>query len=79
MNVAEAARRLNVHRNTLRYRLARIEELLGVGLDSPHAIANLHLALLTERLTGNGRSDESANGVAGTGSPDLDPSRIAGG
>ncbi len=48
MNVAEAARRLNVHRNTLRYRLARIEKLLDVRLDSPHTIANLHLALLTE-------------------------------
>jgi purine catabolism regulator len=50
MNVAEAALRLNVHRNTVRYRLARIEELLGMRLDAPRTIANLHLALLTERL-----------------------------
>ena len=45
MNVAEAALRLNVHRNTLRYRLARIEEVLGMPLDAPETIANLHLAL----------------------------------
>jgi purine catabolism regulator len=65
MNVAEAARRLNVHRNTLRYRLARIEKLLDVRLDSPHTIANLHLALLTERLTEDGEhggADAKSNG-----------------
>jgi PucR family transcriptional regulator, purine catabolism regulatory protein len=54
MNVAEAALLLNVHRNTVRYRLGRIEELLGMRLDAPRTIANLHLALLTERLDGQG-------------------------
>jgi PucR family transcriptional regulator, purine catabolism regulatory protein len=54
MNVAEAALRLSVHRNTLRYRLARIEELLDMRLDAPQTITNLHLALLTERLRGEG-------------------------
>jgi PucR family transcriptional regulator, purine catabolism regulatory protein len=53
MNVAEAALRLNVHRNTVRYRLARIEELLDMRLNAPRTIANLHLALLTERLEGS--------------------------
>jgi purine catabolism regulator len=63
MNVAEAAVRLNVHRNTVRYRLARIEELLGMRLDAPQTIANLHLALLTERLDGAGDGTEAtANG-----------------
>jgi hypothetical protein len=46
--------------------MARIEELLNLRLDSPHTIANLHLALLTERLegdvatNGNGSRFESA-------------------
>jgi PucR family transcriptional regulator, purine catabolism regulatory protein len=53
MNVAEAAVRLNVHRNTVRYRLARIEKLLDMRLGAPRTIANLHLALLTERLEGS--------------------------
>jgi hypothetical protein len=33
-DVTEAARRLHVHRNTLRYRLQRIEELTGTGLST---------------------------------------------
>ena len=70
MNVAEAARRLNVHRNTLRYRLARIEELLDLRLDSPHSIANLHLALLTERLGGRQPGDA---GVGSNGSSTASP------
>jgi purine catabolism regulator len=62
MNVAEAALRLNVHRNTVRYRLARIEELLGMRFDAPRTIANLHLALLTERLEGDGQG-ATGNGL----------------
>jgi purine catabolism regulator len=67
MNVAEAARRLNVHRNTLRYRLARIESLLGLRLESPQAIANLHLALMTERLDRTAANGSNgANGSSAT-------------
>ena len=62
MNVAEAALRLNVHRNTVRYRLARIEDLLEMRLEAPRTIANLHLALLTERLEG-GDAVAIANGT----------------
>jgi len=62
MNVAEAALRLNVHRNTVRYRLARIEDLLEMRLEAPRTIANLHLALLTERLDG-GDAAATANGA----------------
>lgn len=46
LKVVEAARRLYLHPNTLRYRLAQIERLLGVSLHAPSAIASLHLALL---------------------------------
>jgi purine catabolism regulator len=64
MNVAAAALRLNVHRNTLRYRLARIEELMDMPLDAPQTIANLHLALVSERLRGEGgESERSVNGA----------------
>lgn len=46
LKVVEAARRLYLHPNTLRYRLTQIERLLGVSLHAPSAIASLHLALL---------------------------------
>ena len=45
----------------MRYRLARIEELLGMRLNAPRTIANLHLALLTERLEGS-EDPATANG-----------------
>ncbi|MCG2623277.1 PucR family transcriptional regulator [Arthrobacter sp. I2-34] len=41
----EAARDLNVHRNSLRHRMAVAERLLGVSLDDPDAAAHLWLAL----------------------------------
>jgi sugar diacid utilization regulator len=45
-NHMRAARDLNVHRNTLIYRLERIHELLGgVDLEDPEARLNLQLAL----------------------------------
>jgi PucR family transcriptional regulator, purine catabolism regulatory protein len=45
----EAARKLAVHRHTVRNRVARIQSLLRVSLDDPDARAELWLAL---RLTG---------------------------
>jgi purine catabolism regulator len=45
-NHMRAARDLNVHRNTLIYRLERIQELLGgLNLEDPEARLNLQLAL----------------------------------
>lgn len=39
------AERLNIHPNTLRYRLGKIEELLGQPLSHPATLARLYLAL----------------------------------
>jgi len=42
--------KLNVHQNSLRYRLGKIEELLGLSLRDPSAIASLFLALTAQSL-----------------------------
>ncbi|WP_236651981.1 PucR family transcriptional regulator [Streptacidiphilus neutrinimicus] len=47
---AEAAQRLFVHPNTVRYRLRRIEELTGRSLSDPAAVADLGAALHAHRL-----------------------------
>jgi hypothetical protein len=44
------AERLHVHRNTVRYRLRRIEQLTGRSLIHPTGIAELHLALTAIRI-----------------------------
>ncbi|WP_053958980.1 PucR family transcriptional regulator [Sulfobacillus thermosulfidooxidans] len=41
----EAAKRLYVHRNTLAYRLARLQELLGCDLKNLDTVTDLRLAL----------------------------------
>jgi hypothetical protein len=45
-----AADRLHVHRNTVRYRLKRVEDLTGHRLSEPIGIAELHLALEATRI-----------------------------
>jgi len=50
-NAQKTARDLYVHRSTLLYRLARIEELFGLSLDDHEIRVNLHIALVTEKLT----------------------------
>lgn len=49
-NAALAARRLYLHYNTLKNRLARIEELIGPFLDDPDRCLSLALALRLRRL-----------------------------
>ena len=48
----QAARQLNMHSNSVRYRLNRIEELLGYSLKDSAARLNLALALKALRLVG---------------------------
>src|SRR5262249_32831291 len=47
---SEAAERLHVHRNTVRYRLRRVTELTGRSLTEPSGIAEIHLALEAARV-----------------------------
>jgi len=50
-NMALAAQRLNVHRNTLSYRLQRIEALTACSFSNPHDRLNISVALLIWRLS----------------------------
>ncbi|HSC83204.1 MAG TPA: PucR family transcriptional regulator ligand-binding domain-containing protein [Pseudomonas sp.] len=50
-NLALAAQRLAVHRNTLGYRLQRIEALSGCSFDDPHDRLNIAVALQIWRLS----------------------------
>ncbi len=52
-NVNTAAEALHVHPNSLRYRLGRVEELLGRSLRSPATMADLYVALRAETRFGS--------------------------
>jgi purine catabolism regulator len=49
-SVGEAADLLYIHRNTLSYRLQRIEKLLQVDLSAPSQRLNLHVAAKCHRV-----------------------------
>jgi hypothetical protein len=49
-STSAAAVKLHVHRNTVRYRLRRLESLTGRSLARPTGVAELHLALQATRI-----------------------------
>jgi purine catabolism regulator len=49
-NMARTAHVLNIHRNTLVYRLGRITEILQLDMEDSNVRLNLHLALKVHRL-----------------------------
>jgi PucR family transcriptional regulator, purine catabolism regulatory protein len=55
LDVTAAAAQLHLHPNSLRYRLTRIEQLLGSSLKHPATIAELHIALLADPRTRRAR------------------------
>ncbi len=48
LDIAATAASLHMHRNSLRYRLARAEQVLGLSLKQPATIAAVHIALVAE-------------------------------
>jgi PucR family transcriptional regulator, purine catabolism regulatory protein len=48
LDIAATAESMHMHRNSLRYRLARVEQLLGRSLKQPSTIAAIYLALVAE-------------------------------
>lgn len=52
-NVVKAAKRLYLHRNTLLYRLQKVQEITGLNLECAHDRLSLHIALLAEVLFRN--------------------------
>lgn len=51
--ISRASKTLNVHRNTLVYRLDRIEEITGFDPRDPECQLNLHIALKSHRMLGS--------------------------
>lgn len=49
-NIYKTAQNLYLHRNTVKYRLERIEEILNIDLDEPEARFNVQLALKIRHL-----------------------------
>jgi purine catabolism regulator len=52
LDIGATASALELHPNSVRYRLARLEEVLGSSLRSPATIAELYLGLSASRIVG---------------------------
>ncbi|MCD6363965.1 MAG: helix-turn-helix domain-containing protein [Synergistetes bacterium] len=48
--IQESAEELHLHRNTMRYRLDRIREILGVSLENGETLFNLYLSIKILRV-----------------------------
>ncbi|MFN8215959.1 MAG: PucR family transcriptional regulator ligand-binding domain-containing protein [Solirubrobacterales bacterium] len=59
LDVIAAAKALNLHANSLRYRLTKIEELLGASLRRPATISDLYLAITLDTLAAGGVEAEA--------------------
>ena len=71
-NIIAAAAELNIHHNSLRYRLSKVEELLEINLKEPGAIASTFLALTALDLSGKLRARVSRmNGGSEPGGANL--------
>jgi purine catabolism regulator len=55
LDVIATAKALNLHANSLRYRLTKVEEVLGASLRKPATIANLYLAITLDSLAADAR------------------------
>ena len=66
LDIAATAAALHMHRNSLRYRLARAEQVLGRSLKQPATITTVYLALV-------------ADAAAQSAEPDLDSARLPAG
>jgi purine catabolism regulator len=53
-NMARTAHMLNIHRNTLVYRLGRITDILQLDMDDSNVRLNLHLALKVHKMLTGG-------------------------
>ncbi len=73
MNLSKTARALHLHRNTLVYRLRRIEEISGHSLDDPEDSFELHLALRIRHLLSWNKGNDDGTGYLRGGRPEWPP------
>ena len=59
LDIAATAASLHMHRNSLRYRLARVEQLLGRSLKQPATIAAVYVALAAEAAAQDAQAQAS--------------------